>query len=168
MIRVLFVCTGNICRSPSAQGVFEKLAQIHGLGSHITVDSAGTHAYHVGEAPDSRAQLAALKRDIDISRQRARQVCKNDFKEFDHILAMDEDNYWALDTLCPREEKHKIKMLLSFAPELAQSEVPDPYYGGAHGFDHVLDLLESACQKFLEHVCAKHQIKVSKPKSGIS
>ncbi len=160
-VKVLFVCTGNICRSPSAQGVFEKQVAAQNLATHFKIDSAGTHNYHVDEAPDSRSQWAALQRGMDLSAQRARQVHKNDFKNFDYVLAMDEDNYWALDTLCPREEKHKLKLLLSYAPELKTTSVPDPYYGGPHGFDHVLDLLEVACQKLLDHLCAKHHLKPS-------
>jgi protein-tyrosine phosphatase len=155
-ISVLFVCMGNICRSPTAEGMFRKLVEAEGVADRFTIDSAGTHSYHVGKPPDERAQRAAQGRGIDISRQRARQVEVADFNRFDHILAMDLDNYDALRFLCPPSMEHKLKLFLEFAPHLNVREVPDPYYGGAQGFDRVLDLVEAAARGFLENTRADH------------
>ncbi|RME80812.1 MAG: low molecular weight phosphotyrosine protein phosphatase [Caldilineae bacterium] len=151
MIKVLFVCLGNICRSPTAQGVFEKLIAEAGLDDHIYVDSAGTSSYHVGESPDPRAQRAARKRGIDLSRQRSRQVVPGDCREFDYILAMDRDNLRALRRTCP-EARDRMHLFLDFAPHLGVRDVPDPYYGGSRGFEHVLDLIEEAGRGLLEHI----------------
>ena len=139
MINVLFVCMGNICRSPTADGVFTDLVKKAKLSDKIRIDSAGTHAYHIGESPDSRAQAAALKRGIDLSGLRARKVTQADFSKFDYVLAMDRNNYEILQSLCPPEHANKLHLFLSFAPEIKQQDVPDPYYGGTHGFEHVLD-----------------------------
>lgn len=149
---ILFCCMGNICRSPTAEGVFRALLEQHQLHDQLVVDSAGTHAYHVGEPPDTRAQAAALRRGIDLSRQRARRVASQDFDDFDYILAMDRDNHAILLASCPAEHQHKVHLLLDFAPHLAESEVPDPYYGGANGFDVVLDLIEAAATGLLQEI----------------
>ena len=135
---------GNICRSPSAQGVFEKLLEQKGLTDQFEVDSAGTHSYHVGSLPDSRSMDFAIHRGIDISTQRARKICANDFESYDLIIAMDTDNYFNLNKICPNQHRNKIHKMMRFAPVAGYKEVPDPYYGGEEGFDLVLDLLEQA------------------------
>jgi protein-tyrosine phosphatase len=152
MTKVLFVCMGNICRSPTAQGVFRKLVAEAGLENAVTVDSAGTHAYHIGEAPDPRAQSAAKRRGVDISDLRARQVALEDFTEYDLILAMDWENLALLQQQCPRQLKHKLHLLMRFAGEHDAATVPDPYYGGPEGFNTVLDYVEDACQGLIEVV----------------
>jgi protein-tyrosine phosphatase len=143
---------GNICRSPTAEGVFSRLIQEQGFAGRIEVDSAGTHEYHVGEPPDRRAQASAMKRGIDLSVQRARRVEKNDFERFDYVLAMDEDNYGCLVALCPEVHQAKLKLLMDYAPGLKQTEVPDPYYGGNNGFERVLDMVEHAAQGLLADI----------------
>lgn len=157
-VKVLFVCMGNICRSPTAQGVFEHLVQQEGLSEQIAIDSAGTHAYHVGEQPDRRAQIAALQRGVDLSLQRARRVQDEDFSRFDYVLAMDSDNEQNLLYQCPAEQREKVRRFMSFAPEMNTAEVPDPYYGGAQGFEHVLDLVEAAARGLLQHIRKQHQL----------
>ncbi|MBS4050177.1 MAG: low molecular weight phosphotyrosine protein phosphatase [Methylomonas sp.] len=149
-IKVLFVCMGNICRSPTAEGVFNTFILNRNLADVFEVDSAGTHAYHVGDAPDLRAQKAARERGIELKHIRARKVNTADFEVFDHILTMDEENCAILFESCPDEYRHKIRLFLDYAPHLRQSEVPDPYYGGAYGFERVLDLVEAASEGFIE------------------
>ena len=151
-IRVLFVCMGNICRSPTAQGVFESLAERAGLRAHLEIDSAGTHAYHVGKPPDERARVAAARRGIDIGGQRARHVEEADYGQWDYILAMDEDNLAILQANCPAEHRERIRLFLDFAPDNPEREVPDPYYGGATGFERVLDLVEQAAEGLLADI----------------
>jgi protein-tyrosine phosphatase len=129
-ISVLFVCMGNICRSPTAQGVFEQLVADNDLAALIQIDSAGTHAYHVGERPDERASVAALKRGIDLSSQQARRVSAEDFYEFDYVIAMDRSNFGDLASGCPPEHEAKLRLFMEFATGLEATEVPDPYYGG--------------------------------------
>ncbi len=152
MIKVLFVCMGNICRSPLAEGAFSSFLERHRLSESISVDSAGTHDYHVGEPPDPRAQASALRRGMDISHQRARLVQREDFARFDYILAMDRQNYARLEKLSAQEDRHKLKLFLDYAPHLGEGEVPDPYYGGPGGFERVLDMVEEAAQGLLEHI----------------
>jgi protein-tyrosine phosphatase len=152
MVRVLFVCMGNICRSPTAEGVFRQLVRDQGVEGEFEIDSAGTHAYHVGDPPDRRAQAAALDRGIDLGGQRARQVEDDDFGRFDHILAMDRDNLAILESLCPPAQQHKLGLLLEFAPGGGPGEVPDPYYGGGRGFEQVLDLVTDAGRGLLDTV----------------
>jgi len=147
---------GNICRSPSAEGVFRKLIHENQLDHIINIDSAGTHAYHVGEPPDSRSQNAAMIRNIDLSQQRARKFEAGDFEDFDYVLAMDKDNLRNLMDLCPEEYENKLSLLLSHAPHLETQEVPDPYYGGTKGFEHVLDLIESAAKCLLVEIRDRH------------
>jgi len=149
-IRVLFVCMGNICRSPTAEGVFSSLLRNKKNEDQIIVDSAGTHAYHIGDAPDLRAQKAAKDRNIDLSSQRARKVVLGDFEDFDYILAMDAENHEILMQSCPDQYKYKIRYFLDYAPHLDTREVPDPYYGGKYGFERVLDMVENASDGFLE------------------
>jgi protein-tyrosine phosphatase len=150
--RVLFVCMGNICRSPTAEGVFRKLLAERAPELDVHVDSAGTHAYHDGNAPDPRAQRAAQRRGVDLSTQRARRVTEQDFERFELVLAMDELNREALLEICPLDYRARVRLLLEFAPHLGRTEVPDPYYGGSNGFEHVLDLVEEAALGVLEHL----------------
>jgi protein-tyrosine phosphatase len=149
-IKVLFVCMGNICRSPTAEGVFTKLIAEKNLTPQFAIDSAGTHAYHVGNPPDARAQQAALKRGVELQHLRARKVHSSDFEYFDFVLAMDDDNYSILIHDCPNEHKAKVKYFLEYAPHLGIREVPDPYYGEKLGFEQVLDMVEDASLGFLE------------------
>ena len=158
MINILFVCMGNICRSPTAEGIFSHLLEQESLSHAINVDSAGTHAYHVGNPPDHRAQTTAQKRGIDLSKQAARRVSTEDFEKFDYILAMDEDNLSDLLAVCPVEFSHKIRLFLEYAPHLNIREVPDPYYGGASGFDRVLDMVEAASQGLLKSIREAHRL----------
>jgi protein-tyrosine phosphatase len=148
---VLFVCLGNICRSPTAQGVFEGLARARGLSHRLYVDSAGTAAWHIGKAPDRRSQEHAGRRGYSLSHLRARQVQVADFDDFDWVLAMDRDNLAELKAICPMRHQGKVRLLLSFST-LPTDEVPDPYYGGASGFEQVLDLVESASAGLLDHL----------------
>ncbi|MGR9107191.1 MAG: low molecular weight protein-tyrosine-phosphatase [Gammaproteobacteria bacterium] len=149
-VSVLFVCMGNICRSPTAEGVLRKLLDESGFSRLVRIDSAGTHAYHLDEPPDIRAQQAALERGIDISMLRARLFEAQDFENFDHILVMDRHNFDVLKAMCPKSFEHKVDLLLNYAPHLSFRDVPDPYYGGDYGFERVLDLLEDACAGLLE------------------
>ena len=158
MVNVLFVCMGNICRSPTAQGVFEQLVASHGLAEMIRIDSAGTHAYHVGEQPDTRATEAALRRGIDLTTQRARRVDPGDFIIFDYVLAMDSANYEDLAEICTAEELPKLHLFMGFAPGSVTREVPDPYYGGGTGFERVLDLIELAAEGLLADIRQQHGI----------
>lgn len=152
-IAVLFVCMGNICRSPTAEGVFRHFVNEAGLADQIKTDSAGTHAYHVGEPPDRRATAAAERRGVSLAGIRARRVSDADFERFDYIIAMDEDNQMRLLDQAPEEHHSKVRLFLSFSSE-DESEVPDPYYGGSAGFERVLDLVESASRGLLEE-CAR-------------
>lgn len=149
-IKVLFVCMGNICRSPTAEGVFVKLLKEQDLDQRFLVDSAGTHAYHIGEAPDLRAQKAARERGVELAHIRGRKVIMGDFEDFDFLLAMDNDNYSILLNACPEPHKDKIKYFLDYAPHLGTREVPDPYYGGNYGFEQVLNMVEEASEGFLK------------------
>ena len=143
-MRVLFVCMGNICRSPSAEGVFRYVLAKRAPHLEIEIDSAGTHDYHVGEPPDARALAAARRRGIDISPLRARRVAAEDFERFDLILAMDEENLRELQLRSQRTHHERIRLIMEYAPSAARRAVPDPYYGGEQGFEEVLDLLEEA------------------------
>ena len=147
---VLFVCTGNICRSPTAEAIFRKLATDAGMAVAVTADSAGTHGYHVGEPPDPRAQKAAAKRGYDLSALRARKFESADFQRFDMILAMDREHYSILSNMARPSAGHKLKLMMSYARRFADEEVPDPYYGGPQGFERVLDMLEDAARGLLE------------------
>jgi protein-tyrosine phosphatase len=149
---ILFLCMGNICRSPTAHGVFRDRVRTAGLESVVRVDSAGTHNYHPGEPPDHRSQHHASRRGYDLSDLRARQMRSADFETHDLVLAMDWDNLQAAQDLCPSEHTHKLRRLTEFCLRLKSPVVPDPYYGGASGFDDVLDLVEDACDGLLQHV----------------
>lgn len=148
-MKILFVCLGNICRSPTAEGVLRHLAGMEAPGLGIKVDSAGTADYHTGAAPDVRSQRAALRRGIDISDLRARQVTRDDFARFDFILAMDRQNLEALETMRPKNSRARVALFLDYAPALNVSEVPDPYYGGTEDFEKVLDLTTAASRGLL-------------------
>lgn len=155
MIRLLFVCMGNICRSPAAEGLMIDLVKRNGFESQITCDSAGTLGYHEGALPDARMRKHALSRGIELS-SRARKFVKEDFENFDYILAMDNDNFSNILALDPQGKyKNKVFMMTDFCKGRPEKEVPDPYYGGATGFDHVLDILENATKGLLEKVKAK-------------
>jgi len=143
-VKVLFVCTGNICRSPTAAGVFTELVRQAGLEDSVQVESAGTHDYHVGQPPDERAQAHARQRGYDLSALRARQVRRRDFAEFDLIVAMDRGHLEILQDNCPPEQQGKLRMLIK------GHDIPDPYYGGPEGFDRVLDMVEAACLALLD------------------
>lgn len=159
MIKVLFVCMGNICRSPLAEGSFTQLVKNQGLSASIKVDSAATHSYHISEPPDPRGIGTAAGRGIDISAQRARQVRARDFKDFDYVLAMDRDNIASLRVLCPSGLEHKLSLFLDFAPGNSATEVPDPYYGGRDGFDHVLDLVQTGSEGLLGDIRGRYALK---------
>jgi len=147
--RLLFVCLGNICRSPMAEGVFRQVAEEAGVADLFEIDSAGMGDWHKGEAPDARAQKAARGRGIDISGQSARKVELEDFEDFDLLLAMDASNVADLYDIAPHDARHKIRRFLEYAPHVDTMDVPDPYYGGAAGFDHALDLIEAASRALL-------------------
>ena len=154
MVKVLFVCTGNICRSPTAHGVFRAMVERAGLAGVIDVESAGTHAYHVGEPPDRRSTEAARLRGFELKDLRARQVVKADFTEFDLILAMDRGHFGLMLGQCPPERRETLALFLSFAPQLNILDVPDPYYGAGDGFERVLDMIEAGSAGLLEHIRA--------------
>ena len=149
-VRVLMVCTGNICRSPTAHGVLQKMVADAGLAQRIEVDSAGTHGYHVGDAPDQRSQQHAVRRGYDLSQHRARQLQAADFEHFDLVLIMDEANQRAAGAISPPERRAHLQRLTDYCQTLSASAVPDPYYGGAAGFEQVLDLVEDACTGLLK------------------
>lgn len=152
MVRVLFVCLGNICRSPTAEGVFRKLVTEAGLHEHIEIDSAGTHAYHIGRPPDPRALAAARLRGIDLSALRGRQATRHDIERFDYVLVMDRENYEHLLAICPPGLERKIELFMRYAPDRVEDEVPDPYFGGSAGFDRVLDMIEEAARGLLDEI----------------
>jgi protein-tyrosine phosphatase len=149
--RILFVCMGNICRSPSAEGVFRRLLAAEEVGQ-VEIDSAGTHDYHVGEPPDRRAVTAAARRGVDLSTLRARLLVAEDFERFDLILAMDDENLRELRRRAPTRAHERIRLVMEFAESGTRRAVPDPYYGGPEGFEEVLDLLEEAAVGLLEYV----------------
>ncbi|CAN0622041.1 Low molecular weight protein-tyrosine-phosphatase [Burkholderia multivorans] len=148
-VSICFVCLGNICRSPTAEGVMRHQVEAAGLGEWIEIDSAGTGDWHVGEPPDARAQAAALARGYDLSALRARQVSAADFERFDFILAMDAANLAELRRRCPPAHRGKVRLLMEFASGVPAQEVTDPYFGGAQGFEQVLDQCEAACEGLL-------------------
>ena len=155
-VAVLFCCMGNICRSPTAEAVFRARVEHAGLAERIHIDSAGTHDYHIGEAPDPRTQRAAQQRCYDMSGLRGRQVAAADFGKFHYVLAMDENNLAILQRLRPRESRNHLGLFLDFARSHGEREVPDPYYGGAAGFERVLDLVEDGAEGLLLHIRQRH------------
>jgi len=150
--RVLFVCMGNICRSPTAEGIMESILRARDLGNRFDVDSAGTHAYHVGDPPDPRAVSVAATRGVDLSLQRARRVSDEDFESFDLVCAMDRENRRLLLDRCPDAYAPKVRLLLEFGPDVGRLDVPDPYYGGPGGFDQVFDLVAAACECLVDEL----------------
>lgn len=157
-VGVLFVCLGNICRSPTAHGVFQQQVIQRGLEQKIIVDSAGTGDWHIGHAPDRRSAAAALRRGYDLSTLRARQVERADFSQFEYILAMDNENLRNLQVLRPASFRGELKLFLEYGEALPLREVPDPYYGGEDNFEHVLDLVEAASAGLLAAIIARHRL----------
>ena len=156
-VGVLFVCMGNICRSPTAEGVFRKLHAQLAPQLDLHVDSAGTHAYHIGDPPDPRSRAAALRRGIDIGGHRGRQVTVQDFHAFDYVLAMDSDNLGRLERLRPTDGRAELKLLLEYATDAGSLDVPDPYYGGSGGFEEVLDLVEAGGRGLLQEILQRRK-----------
>jgi protein-tyrosine phosphatase len=154
-VRVLFCCMGNICRSPTAEGVLRHMAQAAGLQDRIRIDSAGTHDYHVGHPPDRRTQATAAMRGYDLSNQRARQVSSRDFLDYDYILAMDADNLAHLQAIAPSTQRDKARLFLDYSTAHKGKEVPDPYYGGDDGFTLVLDMVEDGAAGLLSDIKKK-------------
>jgi protein-tyrosine phosphatase len=152
LVSVLFVCTGNICRSPTAEGVFRAMLKSTGLAEQVAVDSAGIAGYHKGEPPDERSTITARNRGIDLSNQRARQLDSEDFETFDFLVAMDQTHFDHMMRLCPESETARIKLLLDYAPQVGTRNVPDPYYGAHDGFNYVLDLVEAGSTGLLQEV----------------
>jgi len=154
--KVLFVCMGNICRSPTAHGVMQHKVNQQGLQKRIEIDSAGTHAYHVGGQSDSRSRALASKRGVDMEYIRARKISVLDYDVFDYILAMDEDNLELINYYAPRNHRAKVSLFLDYLnqPEAGQTEqvVPDPYYGGESGFEHVFELVDAGCDALINHI----------------
>ena len=155
-IKVLFVCMGNICRSPTAEAVFRHYVENAGMSEQILIDSAGTHDYHVGDPPDSRAQRAAQQRGYDMSDLRGRQVGEEDFRQFDYVLAMDSANLALLQSISPPDSNIHPQLFLDYARHHSDREVPDPYYGDTDGFERVLDMVEDAAQGLLEEIRQRH------------
>ena len=165
-VQVLFVCLGNICRSPTAHGVFESVVNNQGLSEHIAVDSAGTGDWHIGHEPDTRAQHAAKKRGYELDHLRARLVTPQDFQHFHYVLAMDHANLNDLRELCPPNYDGVLDLFLNYSSEHQHLlEVPDPYAGGADGFEQVMDMVEDAAQGLLEHICAAHKLSAAPSRS---
>lgn len=155
-IAILFVCMGNICRSPTAEAVFRHYVEQAGLSGRVDIDSAGTHDYHIGDPPDARTQHTAIRRGYDMSMLRGRQVEAEDFQRFDYVLAMDHANLAILKRLRPHDAQSHLGLFLEFAERHQEREVPDPYYGGADGFERVLDMVEDAAQGLLLHIRQRH------------
>jgi protein-tyrosine phosphatase len=151
-LRILFVCLGNICRSPTAEVVFRVVAAREAPDIALEIDSAGTAGYHVGDLPDKRTRQAAARRGYDLSALRARMVEARDFEHYDLILAMDRENLRSLERRAPPHARERLRLFLEFAPQTGISEVPDPYYGGPNGFEDVLDLIEAASRGLVEHL----------------
>ena len=154
--KILFVCMGNICRSPTAEGAFRSIVDIHKKSANFEIDSAGTHAYHIGNSPDQRSQEAAINHGVDLSGQRARQVHESDFYYYDYIIAMDSDNLDRLKSICPADSHSKIELMLDYSKEYLGGSVPDPYYEGK--FDEVFKMVHSACLSFFESIEKKTNI----------
>ena len=160
--RILFVCLGNICRSPMAEGVFRRVVAEEGLSESFVIDSAGLGDWHIGQAPDHRAQKAARSRGIDISDQSARQIVEEDFDRFDLLLVMDGSNYAELKARAPHEVRAKIRPFLDFAPHAGTKDVPDPFFGGTEGFDRALDLIEAAARGLLASLTREAKVQAKR------
>ena len=159
MVRILFVCMGNICRSPTAHAVLRKLVIDEGIADQIEIDSAGTHAYHIGEPPDSRSQQTALRRGVDMNDLRARKVELDDFSDYHYILAMDQDNLSNLRALVAQgRAPARVELFMDYAEDWSEQEVPDPYYGGAQGFERVFDMVEAASRGLLDALRTRGEI----------
>ena len=156
MVNVLFVCLGNICRSPTAEGVFRRLVETEGLSEKFTIDSAGTGGWHTGGSPDKRAQAVAKKRGLNLSNQKSRKISSVDFNKFDYVIAMDQQNLEDLSQMCPPDKVERLSLFLSYAPDLDRTEVPDPYYFGS--FDAVFDMIEIASAGLLSNIRANHEL----------
>lgn len=155
-VSVVFVCMGNICRSPTAEAVFRDYVENAGLSGKVLIDSAGTHDYHIGDAPDLRSQRAAQQRGYDMSKLRGRQVEEGDFHRSDYVLAMDKANLSILHRLAPPASDAQVRLFLEYARHHVEREVPDPYYGGTDGFEKVLDMVEDASEGLLQHIRQRH------------
>ncbi|MEE9325816.1 MAG: low molecular weight protein-tyrosine-phosphatase [Cocleimonas sp.] len=151
-VSVLFVCMGNICRSPTAEGVFRHVVNEQNMSDQISIDSAGTHAYHIGEQPDSRSQSTARNHGVDLSNQRARKALSEDFDKFEYVIAMDRSNYENLKQICSAEQTAKLHLFMEFASDWDNPEVPDPYYGEGDGFERVFDMVQAASEGLLAHI----------------
>ena len=162
--RVLFICMGNICRSPTAEAVFRKLVEVSPLAGKMEIDSAGTIGAHAGARPDPRAIELGASRGYDLERIRARQIALADFERFDYVIAMDEQNIRHLKSVCPPENSHKIELLLAFSPDAGAHEVPDPYYGSVGDFEHALALIEAGCKGLLRHIIHPHLARPKPPR----
>ena len=159
LTRILFVCLGNVCRSPMAEGTLRRMLEGAGLTGKVYVTSAGTHTFHMGAAPDTRSQLVASRRGVSLKGIRARRVVEEDFALFDYLLAMDQENYDYLLELCPQPEHHeKIQLFLNYAPHLPEREIPDPYYGSLIGFERVMDMMEEAAEGLLLHLRERYRM----------
>ena len=156
-VNVLFVCMGNICRSPTAHGVFEQLVKEQGLADHVRVDSAGTHSYHVGSPPDARSQKVAKERGVDLSKLRARRFVERDFEEFDYLIGMDADNVRDMQSLRPADARTEARLMLDYSNQYTRPDVPDPYFGN-DGFDMVFDMIDDASRGLLRHIRNKHRL----------
>ena len=156
-VSVLFVCMGNICRSPTAHGVFQALVDKNDLGEKIFVDSAGTHSYHIGSTPDPRSQHTARSRGVDLSRLRARQFQSKDFLDFDYLIAMDRSNFTQMAAIKPDEAHARLDLMLDYSNRYDQKEVPDPYFGD-DGFELVFDMVDEASEGLLRHIREQHRI----------
>ena len=162
-MKLLFVCMGNICRSPTAEGVFRKLAIESGLSGQLEIDSAGTHGFHAGSPPDPRSVAHAARRGVDLTRLRAREVVAADFERFDYVIAMDDENVRQLKAFCPDHFSGKIELLLKYADRSQRREVPDPYQGSAKDFELVLDLIEQGCQGLVDHLIGLRRKRARSP-----
>jgi len=157
MIKVLFVCMGNICRSPTAHGVFQAMVDEQGLGESIQVESAGTHSYHIGSPPDSRSQATARERGLDLSGLHARRFVSSDFVEFDYLLGMDQGNISDMHAIRPDDASARLQLMLEYSDQFQQREVPDPYFSN-EGFDLVFDMVDDASRGLLRHIRAQHDL----------